>query len=292
VNSEIYNILYDILSLKYINIIKDLKAPSKQIKYINKYINKLESLNIKSDESKTELEPEYYKHPVFVNEFYYKDKFGKDRKVPIKMLRSFLISVFIYYINKTSPLMKYIEPLNKEEEEKLAYIPFEYNLEGACVEEKFSNIIISPARFEPRISKLNFGKNFLKSFGLYELGKLLIFNKNIKSVKLDYRNLTNLSLEYLKFGMRIHENYTLEELILTNNRLTNQSGIYLAKIITFLRGLKTLDLCDNSFKWGLSSFFVILKKLYRKGKTKLENLKLNKCQLDNESFYELGELIS
>ena len=293
VNSEIYNILYDILSLKYINIIRELKAPSKQNNYINKYIDKLENLRNKNEESKTELEAEYIELPMFVNEFYYKKKFGIDIKVPIKMFRSFLISVFIYHVNKTSPLIKYIEPLHKEEEEKkLAYIPFEYNLEGACIEERFSNIIISPARFEPRISKLNFGKNYLKSVGLYELGKLLIFNKNIKSVKLDYHNLTNLSLEYIKFGMRIHENYTLEELILINSPLTNQSGISLAKIITCFRGLKTLNLCDNGFKWGLSPFFIVLKKLYRKGKTKLESLKLNNCQLDNESFYELGELIS
>ena len=293
VNSEIFNILYNILSLKYKNIVRELKSPNKQINYINRYIYKLENLFIKSEESKTLLEPEYYELPMFVNEFYYKDKFGVDRKVPIKMLRSFLISVFIYYVNKTSPLIKYIEPLHKEEKKKkLAYIPFEYNLEGAFVEEKFSNIIVSPAKFEPRITKLNFGKNVLKSAGLYELGKLLVINKNIKSVKLDHRNLKNLSLEYLKFAMRIHENNTLEELILINSPLTNQSGISLSKIITCFSGLKTLNLCDNNFKWGLSPFFVVLKKLYRKGKTKLENLKLNNCQLDNQSFYELGELLS
>ena len=294
VESEIYNILNDILSLKYINIIKELKAPSKLINYINKYIYKLENLYIRIDESTTLMDKEYYILPNFVNEFYYKDKFGIDVKVPIKMFRSFLISVFIYYVNKTSPLMKYIEPLHKEEEKKnLAYIPFEYNLEGAAIKEELSNIIISPARFEPRITKLNFGKNFLKSFGLYELGKLLIFNKNIKSVKLDHSNLKNVSLEFIKFGMKIHENDTLEELILINNEpLTNQSGIFLAKIIGCFRGLKTLNLCDNDFKWGLSPLFAVLKKLYRKGKTKLEILKLNNCHLDNESFYELGELIS
>ena len=292
-NSEIYNILYDILSLKYINIIKELKAPSKQINYINKYIHKLENLYIKIEVSTTLIDKQYYDHPIFVNEFYYKDKFGKEIKVPIKMLRSFLISAYIYYVNKTSPLMKYIEPLHKEEENKnLAYIPFEYNLEGAHIDEKFSNIIISPARFEPRIAKLNFGKNYLKSLGLYELGKLFIFNKNIKSVQLDYQNLENYSLEYLKFGMKIHENDTLEELILIKSPLTNQSGIFLAKIIACFKGLKTLNLCDNKFKWGLSHLFVVLKKLYRKGKAKLEILKLNNCQLDNESFYELGELIS
>jgi hypothetical protein len=118
----------------------------------------------------------------------------------------------------------------------------------------------------------------------------LVFNKNIKSSKLDY-NVTNLSLEYLKFGMKIHENNILEELTLARCPLTNQCGISLAKIITCFRGLKTLNLCDSELKWGLSSFFSILKKLYRKGKTKLEILYLNNCKLDDSSYYELGELI-
>ena len=296
VDFKIFNILYDILSLKNKNIIKDLKKPNKLINYINKYIYNSEQLYNyigKADESKTIVDSEYNTHPFFVNEFYYKEKFGKDVKVPIKMFRAFLISSFIYYVNKTSPLIKYIEPLHKEDEKKtLVYIPFEYNLEGAYIEEKYSTIIISPAKFEPRITKLNIGKNFIRRFGSYDLGKLLIFNKNIKSVNLDYFNMSNLSLEYIKFGMRIHENHTLKELILSKNRLRNNSGIFLTKIINCFRGLKTLNLCDNEFKSGLSPLFVELKKLYRKGKTKLESLKLNNCNLDDESFYELGELIS
>ena len=35
----------------------------------------------------------------------------------------------------------------------------------------------------------------------------------------------------------------------------------------------------------------MLKRLYREGKTKLENLILNKCNLDNSSLYELSELL-
>ena len=296
VDSEIYNILYDILSLKFSDIINELKNPNKIINYINKYIYNIEKINNIlefSGESQFILVGDYKDHPLFINEFYYKHKFGVQTKVPIPIFRSFLVSVFIYYVNKASPLIKYIIPIQEKEENKdLAYVPFEYNLEEALIGEEYSNIIISPARFEPRIIELNLRLNSIKRFGLYELGKLLIFNKNIKLVNLDLSFLTNNCLEYLNFGMRIYENHTLEELIISNNNLNTQSGIYLAKIITNFRGLKILNLCENEFKWGLSPFFVILKKLYRKGKTKLECLKLNNCKLDDQSFYELGELIS
>ena len=296
VDSEIYNILYDILSLKFSDIISELKNPNKIINYINKYIYNIEKVNNVvefSGESQFILIGDYSEHPLFINEFYYKHKFGVQSKVPIRIFGSFLISVFIYCLNKASPLIKYIKPIHKKEGNKdLAYIPFEYCLEEAYIKEEYSNIIISPARFEPRIIELNLRKNFIKRYGLYELGKLLIFNKNIRLVNLEHCFLTNKCLEYINFGMRIYENHTLKELIISKNDLNSQSGIYLAKIITNFRGLKTLNLCDNIFKWGLTSFFVILKKLYRKGKTKLECLKLNNCYLEDESFYELGELIS
>ena len=299
VNSKIFNILYDILSLKFSDVIRELRNPNKIIYYINKYIYNLEENQYNdlaftiTGESNYFLLGDYNENPLFVNEFCYKHKFDVYTKVPIPMLNSFLWSAFIYHMNKTSPLIKYINPMHENEENKdLAYIPFEYNLEGAYIEEKYSNTIISPLRFEPRITKLNLRKNSINRFGLYELGKLLIFNKNIKSMNLDINFLTDKCLEYINLGMRIYENHSLEELILSKNNLTTQSGIFLAQIITKFRGLKTLDLYNNELKWGLSPFFAILKKLYRKGKTQLECLILNNCQLDDESFYELGELIN
>ena len=63
------------------------------------------------------------------------------------------------------------------------------------------------------------------------------------------------------------------------------------KIIYHLKGLKTINLSCNDLKRGAVSFFVMLKELYRQGKTNLENLVLNKCGLDNSSLYELSELI-
>ena len=62
-------------------------------------------------------------------------------------------------------------------------------------------------------------------------------------------------------------------------------------MISHLKGLKTINLSCNDIGIGLSSFFVMLKQLYRQGKTNLENLIINKCNLDKYSFYELGELL-
>ena len=47
----------------------------------------------------------------------------------------------------------------------------------------------------------------------------------------------------------------------------------------------------NKLKNGISTFLIVLKNLYCKGKTKLENLYLEECILNDESFYELGELL-
>ena len=48
----------------------------------------------------------------------------------------------------------------------------------------------------------------------------------------------------------------------------------------------------NKFKRGVSSVFIVLKKLYRKGKTQLEALFLNKCLFDEAAFYELGNYLN
>ena len=65
----------------------------------------------------------------------------------------------------------------------------------------------------------------------------------------------------------------------------------MAKLISHFKGLKTINLSFNDFKKGLSSFFIILRKLYSKRKTKLENLYIKQCLLDETSYYELGELL-
>ena len=58
-----------------------------------------------------------------------------------------------------------------------------------------------------------------------------------------------------------------------------------------MKGLKILTLSNNFLKSGLGFFFVTLKNLYRKNQSKLEELYLVNCDLDDISLYELGELL-
>ena len=84
---------------------------------------------------------------------FFNSTFGKYNKIDIKLIRSFFISVYIYYQNKNSPLMEYIK--KSKENEELSIIPFEYDLTGAVIESKFTGIILAPTRIESRITQIN-----------------------------------------------------------------------------------------------------------------------------------------
>ena len=208
-------------------------------------------------------------------------------------LRFFFISVFIYYQNKNSPLMKYIPLKDNQNEEldknSLAYIPFSYDLRDAEVTGNAS--IITPIKLDPRITNVFLDNNNLQEVGIQELCNALIFNKGIKYICNNKSSLKSRYLEFFSHLMGIYNNYTLEELHLSDNFLKENSGEYLSKLLSHLKGLKTLNLSFNDLKSGISSSFVVLRKLYRKGKSKLENLYLKNCTLNEESIFELGELL-
>ena len=299
-NSVIYHLLLDIYKMKYKNLSKE-NYNENALNYINKgNFNKkiYEKLyNDLKENSTTISEQDLTANSIhcLISNLFYLREFGKVPRASIRFVRSFLISVFIYYQNKHSPLMNYINPNkyidNGEDEDSLVYIPFTYELSGACIEGRFSNIILSPLKIEPRISNIVLDKCNLREIGMYELGKLHIINKNINSVDLSTSLFKSSYLEYFSFGMGVHDNYTLEELDLSNNYLKEDCEVGLCKMISHLKGLKTLNLSINEIRKGLSHFFVVLRKLYSKGKTKLENLYLNKCIMEGESLYELGEML-
>ena len=266
VSSTLYSILNEIFKAKLINI-KDKNKNKK----IDKFIYRR---NFGSEEIKDNNFTENFK--------------------PNKIIKFFLISVYIYYQNKHSPLMKYIskkEGKVKKEELELANIPFDYNLCDANLINRFANSVLSPVRIEPRISEITMSQNFFEERGLYELGKILLFNKNIKKCVFDSSSICSHYLDYLNLGLGVYDNYNLEDLNLAYNKMDKNSEIFLSKMISHLKGLKTINLSCNEIGRGVSSFFVMLKQLYRQGKTCLENLIINKSNLDNSSFYELGELL-
>ena len=214
--------------------------------------------------------------------------FEKDFRLPEpkNLFKFFLISVYIYSQNKFSPLMKYAE-----ESKKFVKIPFSYNLSEAIIEDRFSGTILSPLRIEPRIEEIKLAQNPLNYNGFYELSKVLLFNKNIKKIDLNTTLLKSHHMIFLIFGLKLFKKNNVEELDLSFNFFKEDCSEYLANLLLYLNNLKTINLYSNELKRGISSFLIVLKNLYRQGKTKLENLYLNNCQLDDIAFYELGRLL-
>ena len=252
---------------------------------------------------------------------------------PVRLIKGFFTSVYIYYQNKNSILMEFIEPykINKNNENEnnkdnnmnisnkgnknnknikdnednkdkdnnnydddFIYkdpIPFEYDLKGAAIEGRYSNIILSPLRLESRASRIVISENILRDCGFYEISKTLLFNHNITFIDLNKCMLKSIFMDYFNFVLGVFDNYSIEELNMSYNYMREDCEEYLARMLSHLNGLKTLNLSSNDLKGGLSFFFILLKRLYREGKTNLENLYLNKCILDDASFYELGELL-
>ena len=217
------------------------------------------------------------------------EKEKEKKNQTLGFIKSFFISVYIYYQNSYSPLMKYIKKSDKRE--NLEIIPFAYSLSEANIEKKYSGIILAPAKIEPRIEHINISKNSLKENGCIELSKVLLFNKNIKNIYYNNSILKSSYINYLNTGLGLFDNNSVEVLNLSLNFLKEDSAEDIGKILSHFKKLKILNLSSNNLKNGLSPLLIALKKLYREGKTKIEKLNLNKCSLDEISFYELGELI-
>ena len=223
------------------------------------------------------------------NYFLNKTESPFNKPTDMKYFRSLLISVYIYSQNKFSPKIEYSKESKNEKD--LVKIPFSYNLSEAVVEDKFSGTILSPLRIEPRIDEIKLAKNPLKYNGFYELSKVLLFNKNIKKIDLHLSMLKSYYIQLFIFGLKLFNKNNVEELDLSINFLKEDCSEYLANLLLYLNNLKTIILNSNELKRGISSFLIVLKNLYRQGKTKLEKLYLNNCQLDDIAFYELGELL-
>ena len=293
-NCVIYNLLIRIFVEKYISI-KDEKRNNLTIYYINRGRTDNQKIseiiyNGLKEKSVTILDKDITSNSIMKlsSNIFFPDSFGKIPRIPLKIIRSFLIEVFIYYQNKNSPLMKYII---KDEENNYEYIPFIYDLRGACVEGRFAYIILSPIRIEPRIERIILSQNNLRECGMYEIGKIVIFNKNVKVIECNTSLLRTNYIEYLNCSLGLFDNYAVESLNISFNYLKDNSEEYIPKLITHFKGLKTLNFTANEFKRGLATFFVVLKNLYRKNESILENLIINKCLLDDSSYYELGELL-
>ena len=266
----------------------------KMMNYLNRRIFDFNNKIMQKDNAKKDDQTKMDSYSTvssytIVSEYIY-DKglpIGKVKKPPIPLLRSLFISVYIYYQNKNSPSMEYIK-----EKDNLQKIPFVYELSEAGIETRFAGVVLSPVRIEPKIEVINVFKNRFRENGFLELAKIFLFNnKSIKKIDFHTCGLKSFYIDFLNMRLGLFDNYSVEVLNLSYNYLKEDCGEYLANILSHLKNLKTINLSSNDLKRGISSFIITLKNLYREGKTKLENLNLNECLLDDIAYYEIGELL-
>ena len=278
------------------DIIRTINLTSKQSTFLQILFYSLKNKNIidRSTESQnlnttatttiTETNTQIYTQ---LSQFFYGSELGKKKRDKILTASvSILISTYIHYLNRKSPLMSY--SLDKPNLEK---IPFVFDLSEAGISDMYSNTILNPLRIEPRITDLELNKNRFDDYGMLELHRLLMFNKNIKKISLSGCTTKPIALNTFNDNFAPFDNYNVEELNMSSNYLKSDADINLTKLITYFKGLKILVLSHNILKSGLGYFFVTLKSLYRKGQSNLEELYLVNCELDDISLYELGELL-
>ena len=203
----------------------------------------------------------------------------------INIIKSFFISVYIFHQNRNSVNLS---QLNKSE---LSEVPLKFDIVNFTIKDKNSYFIFSPLRIESNISILKLGKNSINEIGFLELSKIFTFNKSIKIVNLNMTLINSDHLKYLIYGFGIYNNNNVEELNFSLNYLDENCEEYLIQIISRFKELKTLYLSSNIIKDGFAFLFNSLKRLYREKKTKLEKLIIEKNDMKNTAYYELGELI-
>ena len=226
---------------------------------------------------------------IYYNEscLFYGSDIGKTEKnVVIPLALSVLISSYIYHQNRHSPLIKY------KQKDDLIDLPFKYDLSEAGIIDLYLGTIMKPIRIEPKIEVIELNKNNFGVEGLLEMYKAIIFNKYIKKISIKSCGIKSKHLKYLLRNLKPFKNNSIEVLDISSNFIKSDADEYLVKIIENLKGLKTFIFSENNIKGGIAPFFVELKNLYRQKKTKLETLILINCSLDNNDFYELGELLT
>ena len=208
------------------------------------------------------------------------------RSAEFPFTTSIIYSIYIYHRNLISPLMNY-----SKDSESLEKLPFVFQLSEAGINNVYLEIILRPIRIEPRIEDIELDKNCFGSEGILELYKAMIFNKSIKKISIKSCLIKSLSLMKILKSIEYFENNNIEELDISSNYLQSDADEYLVKLISSLKELKILNLSFNILKCGLGPLFAALKNLYRYDKSKLETLILVNCNLDDISYYELGELL-
>ena len=205
----------------------------------------------------------------------------------ISIISYFFFTLFVNYQTINSRLIKYSKKVNN----KLFMVPYEYNLIGSSMKAIYAPLICSPMRQDNHINIISMTENDLGELGMAEMGKNIVFNQNIKVINYNKNRLYSYYFYYFNKASKIYENNSVEEINLSNNLFKDDIDDYLCDILNKFKNLKSLNLSNNRIGSGISKFLNRLKLYYRKNKTKLQKLNLNKCFFDKTSLYELCECL-
>jgi hypothetical protein len=277
-----------IYKLKIDSIKNIYEIKEKQFNETSYNLYKYSLKNLNNKEEKNIFQNSIFEFENNLNKIY------ENYKHPSKNNSSNIMSYFFFtlFVNYQTTNCRLIEYCNNNKNiHKFVNVPYEYNLIGGLMKSYYAILVSSPMRQDDRIQIISIGENDLGELGMYELGKTIIFNTNIKILNYNKNRLFTYYFYYLNKSSTIFENDSIEEINLYNNFLKDDIDNYLCDILKKFKNLKTLNLSNNKLGSGISNFLSRLKLLYRQKKSKLEKLNLNKCYLDTSSLYELCECL-
>ena len=206
------------------------------------------------------------------------------------ILEYFYYTLFVYY--KIITDFKKYSQSNKNEKNQIVNIPYSYDLENGFLNVFYALMVTSPIKVIKNIKHVSFCQNNLNDVGLFEIGKVFLFNTEIETLNYNKNLLRAYYFSYLTFTQRIFENHSIKKISISNNiYLKEDIDILLCEIIKHFKSLKVINITNNELKSGIKNFCIELKKLYRLNKCEIEELNFNKCALDDESIFELAELL-
>ncbi len=273
-NNFINNFQYEPDS-SFINELYNIKSISKAIIpliYISQYIifKKIKySLNTLLNTNKNELKN--------IKEYYYKLLQSVYNEPRISYEIFFKLALLVYQI-KHSEYMQ------------LENIPFNYNFNTAYNNIKCNQFIINGIKYDKRINIITFSTNILGDIGMFELGKNLCFNQNIKEIDFSNMNINSVNLNFLIKGIFLNELRNIKEFNISNNNL-EKGGIYIAKILHIFINLEVLNLNNCNLKSGMKPILLQIKKLYSNKNYLLNKLYILSNDICQGSIYTLGDII-
>ena len=219
---------------------------------------------------------ENYKEPQFV-------------KNSTNIISYFFFTLFVNYQTINNRLITFNE--DNKDINNYSQVPFNYNFISSSMKGYYAILVSTPMRQDDRIRIVSMAENDFAELGMSELGKTIIFNPHIQSINYNKNRLFTYYFYYLNKSSCIFENNTIEELNFYNNFLKDDIDDYLCDILQKFKNLKTLNISNNKLGSGISKFLNKLTLLYRQKKSKLENLNINKCNLNSLSIYELCQCL-